>query len=58
MTDKPKERVIFDGRTTCPHCQKKIKLRIIKDILTPGVAAETQLRLMSEKDEQKELNGD
>jgi hypothetical protein len=51
-----KEKLVYEGLSVCPYCSKKIKLKLVKDILTPGVAAETQLRLISEKDDQTTLN--
>jgi hypothetical protein len=57
MAEKTKEKVIYEGKTACPYCNRKSKLRLIKDVLTPGVKAETQLRLTSEKDDQETLNG-
>jgi hypothetical protein len=51
-----KEKIVYEGKAVCPYCSRKIRQRLIKDILTPSVKAETQLRLISEKDEQESLN--
>ena len=53
--DKDKDKIVFKGGLPCPYCRKKIKLEIVKTILTPGIKAETQLKINSEKDEQQEL---
>lgn len=53
-----KEKVIYEGLHDCPYCGKRERLRLIKDILTPGVKAETQLRLVTDKDDQDRLDKD
>lgn len=57
MAKEKTERIVFDGKIVCPYCGKKAKLKIVKDVLTPGVKAETQLRLITDKDDQTDLKG-
>lgn len=55
MSEKGDTKLIYEGKTKCPHCGKKIKFGVEKEILTPGVKAGTQIKLTTEKDDQTEL---
>jgi uncharacterized Zn finger protein (UPF0148 family) len=49
--------LMYEGKITCPYCERRVKFSVLKEILTPGTKAETQLKLKAEKDDQQILKG-
>lgn len=44
-----KERSIFEGATTCPHCQKTIEIKVMRKTLEAGKKAVTEDHLLVDK---------